>query len=282
MENSVENSAENSAENSVEIYEKTDHQKMAIQALEMLQEICNRHGITLYLLAGTCLGAVREKGMIPWDDDIDVGFTYDEWYQIRKILPEEIEAPFSYADYEVVPGFPRMFGKILYDQQSCVDIFLIAKFTTNDFFGEIHWQIRRFAVTAYKYSIGYKAPQKPKTSSSKKKKRHARRMRKIRHAMYLMTKPFCTTESYIKMNKWNEQYYEHRKYDCYINLYSVYHMDKERINKEWIENTSLVEFEGKMYNTVGDTDAYLTHLYGDYMTPPPEKKRKAMHGEVFS
>ena len=91
-----------------------EHQKMAVLALEQLKEICDRHDISFYLLAGSALGAVRHQGMIPWDDDIDIGLTYDNWTRLRKLLPKEIKKPFEYVDYDVEKGFPRMYGKILY------------------------------------------------------------------------------------------------------------------------------------------------------------------------
>ena len=219
------------------------HQKMAVKALENLQEICDRYGLKLYLLAGTVLGAVRHKGMIPWDDDIDVGLTYEDWWQLRSVLTNELDACFEYVDYDNTPGFPRLFGKILYEKQNCIDVFLIAKWTNSKVFGNVHWQIKRFAYEFYKFSLGYTTPQRP--NITQKQLHHAIRVRRFRYFLYVLTKPFCNTESYIKMAKWNEKYYESRKYDCYINLYSIYKMEKERIKKEWIENTSLVEFEGK-------------------------------------
>ena len=89
------------------------HQKMAVEALENLQEICDKHGLKLYLLAGTVLGAVRHKGMIPWDDDIDIGLKYEDWMTLRSVLTTELDSRFEYLDYENTPGFPRLFGKIV-------------------------------------------------------------------------------------------------------------------------------------------------------------------------
>jgi len=254
-----------------------EHQRMAVEALECLQEICDRHHFTLYLLAGTTLGAVRHKGMIPWDDDIDIGLTYKEWIELKKILPKELDRRFEYVDYDVREGFPRLLGKILYDRVNCVDVFLIAKWTMDPVKGFIHWQIRRLASEMYKLSLGYRTPAKPGQSLATRAR--ASVMRVVRMVPYYLTKPFMKQRDYIRLAQWNERYFETHPSDCYVNLYSIYKMPKERIRKEWIETTSKVEFEGKEYTTVGDTDAYLTHLYGDYMTPPPEKLRQATHRE---
>ena len=67
----------------------------------------------------------------------------------------------------------------------------------------------------------------------------------------------------------------------FVNMYSIYSLEKELILADWLNKPSLVEFEGKEYPTVGDTDSYLRKLYGDYMTPPPEKDRISHHDSVF-
>ena len=57
-------------------------------------------------------------------------------------------------------------------------------------------------------------------------------------------------------------------------------MATETLKNEWLKDFSLAEFEGRQYPIIKNYDEYLTHLYGDYMTPPPEDQRKADHLEV--
>ena len=256
-----------------------EHQAAAVRALELLSSICQKHGIGYLLIAGTCLGAVRHKGMIPWDDDIDVGFTYNDWYRIRRILPKELTEGYEYLDYEVREGFPRLFGKILYQHESCIDIFLIAKWTSNRLLGKIHWEITRFSTQFYIYSTGY--VQNIRANQSSDEKRKTQITHAVRRFLFQLFDLFCDSSDYIRVAKWNEDYFGRHKYDCYINLYSVYSMRKEMLKKEWVERTSIVSFEDEEYLTVGDTDAYLRHLYGDYMKLPPEEKRKRLHAETF-
>ena len=286
-----------------------EHQIKAVEALFELKRICDKHDIHFYLLAGTTLGAVRHEGMIPWDDDVDVGLLLDDLRKLQAVIADELDPSlgFEYVSLETEPGFPRLFGKILYNRQSCVDLFLIAKWTTNDFSGAIHWNITRFCVESYYRSIGYAKPRvsknadvtgQPVSSSAQKDMLITRVLRKLKRIARKATKPyhikkairtiiykccfFLKTEDYIRLARWNEDYFGRKGYDCYANLYSIYGMRKERIKKEWIENTSYVTFEGEQFMTVGDTDAYLRHLYGDYMQLPPEEKRvRARHAEVY-
>ena len=64
-----------------------------LDLLEQLKAVCERHGLTYYAGGGTMLGAVRHKGFIPWDDDIDV-FMFREDYEKLLALGDEFPAPY--------------------------------------------------------------------------------------------------------------------------------------------------------------------------------------------
>jgi len=257
----------------------SEHQKNAVEALKCLKKTCDMYGIKFYLLAGSTLGAIRHQGMIPWDDDIDVGLLHDDWYKLRSILSDALkDTKFTYIDDINDKWYPRLFGKITYDGHACVDLFLIAKWTSNKFQGILHWQIRRFAVTLYQYSVNYSYdPKEISKNMSSKRKIKFYIGYTLRRAFYIFSQLFLGREDYIKIARWNEKFFEGKNTGWYINLYSIYNFEKEMIKADWIENASYVKYEGDSYLTVGDTDAYLTHLYGDYMTPPPISQRAGNH-----
>lgn len=66
-------------------------QLIALDILIEFDRICRKHDIKYILAAGTLLGAVRHKGFIPWDDDIDVFMLYEEWLKFEAIYKEEID-----------------------------------------------------------------------------------------------------------------------------------------------------------------------------------------------
>ena len=61
-----------------------------IEVLEVVAEICNRHNIQYFADYGTLLGAVRHKGFIPWDDDIENSMFRSEYERFLKIAPAEL------------------------------------------------------------------------------------------------------------------------------------------------------------------------------------------------
>jgi lipopolysaccharide cholinephosphotransferase len=71
--------------------------------------------------------------------------------------------------------------------------------------------------------------------------------------------------------------FEEKDVQWYCNIYSKYTLEKESIKSEWVKELVRVPFEDGEFPIVKNYDAYLTHLYGDYMTPPQEKDRVPVH-----
>lgn len=69
-----------------------------LELLKKFDEVCTKHHLTYYVDYGTLLGAVRHKGFIPWDDDIDVAMFRDEYAKFQKIASEEFKEPYFFQD----------------------------------------------------------------------------------------------------------------------------------------------------------------------------------------
>ena len=262
-------------------YQLDEHQQAAVEALVELKRICEKHGIKYYLIAGSALGAVRHGGMIPWDDDIDVGLLYGDWYKLREVLPKELNSKFQYVDDTIEDTWPRPFGKILYERTNCIDLFLIAKWTSNPVSGYLHWIAEKISRGLYTASVNNIPPLILRPEANRIQ--HICTRLKYITRIYVLKplRKIISRKGNLKILRWNERYYENKSSKWYINLFSVYPMKKEMIKADWVESQSLVTYEGEQYTTFGDTDAYLTHLYGDYMQLPPEEERIKLHSEVF-
>ena len=72
-----------------------EHQLDALRALIEVDKIFKENGIKYILVAGSALGAVRHKGFIPWDDDIDIAILYRDKDKAYQLLNNMLPAPFS-------------------------------------------------------------------------------------------------------------------------------------------------------------------------------------------
>lgn len=65
-------------------------QRVMLRILRIVDHICRKHGIPYWLEAGTLLGAVRHKGFIPWDDDLDIAMRREDFERFAALAPQEL------------------------------------------------------------------------------------------------------------------------------------------------------------------------------------------------
>ena len=114
--------------------------EVQIDLLNRLQEVCSKNGLQFYLEGGTLLGAVRHKGFIPWDDDIDVVMMRDDYDKLNRIAAKEFEGPYfwqtTYSEKHLYCGHAILrntetsgFSKNEIDKDYClgigIDIFVM-------------------------------------------------------------------------------------------------------------------------------------------------------------
>lgn len=248
---------------------------MSVEALKELKRICEKHQIRYYLIDGSLLGAVRNGGMIPWDDDIDLGFLWEDWLKIKKILPTELDARFTYADSDIEPTFPRPFPKVLFRGKACVDLFPIVKWTDSRFKSTLCIAKMKVARAFFYASIGYIPVMEPTGILRGGVKKI------IWHALIAFGKvfrPVLKPAYFIRRCRKVEQTFQNERSDWYLDLYGAYPIENEMLRREWIEKQSNISFEGEEYTSFGDPKAVLAHEYGDdFMTP----KQTHQHTERF-
>ncbi len=83
-----------------------------LEILKVVDTICQEHHIEYVLDGGSLLGAVRHKGFIPWDDDLDITVMHKDFKRLRKILPEELPSYLIYQDYTTDPNYPTLVAKV--------------------------------------------------------------------------------------------------------------------------------------------------------------------------
>lgn len=88
------------------------HQLLMLDMLKKIDAICRRHDIRYWLSSGTCLGAVRHGGFIPWDDDVDIEMMEKDYKRLRRVMREYEGSDLVWQDSATDHEYVQPFAKI--------------------------------------------------------------------------------------------------------------------------------------------------------------------------
>ena len=250
--------------------------KIQLQILKHTTAFCDSHGIKYWLDSGTLLGAVRHKGYIPWDDDIDIGMLRDDYEKMIKLFNAENDRYF-FACYETKKDFNLPFGKVfdtstvLYEPDEngfklCIniDVFpfdnapsnpkeLKRMFDRRDFFRHMfdYQHYKNFSKGSFLRQILVRTVVAllqlfPQDYFVRKAVENCRRYAD------------CETEEVGDFSSFTRQHCSKRVFSSFVEL----------------------EFEGAYFKAPVGYDEWLRSFYSDYMQLPPEEERVTHHSFV--
>ena len=250
--------------------------QIELRTLEQIDSICKENGYRYSLCGGTLLGAVRHKGFIPWDDDIDIFMPRKDYDAFVKYCKEN-EIPFTLLASETNADYGYIYAKAMANDTVIVEktanrrhidmgVF-VDIFPLDGMGNDIKSAKRTFNKTRFLRELliasNWKKFFRSKTRSAI--------YEPIRFAFFLLS-PKKLVDSIQKSA---------RKVDFESSVYAgnmggtyrLREMMETSVQKEMTE----LEFEGKKFSAIKNYDAYLKNLYGDYMQLPPEEKRITHH-----
>ena len=238
-----------------------------LELLDQFVQVCESNGLQYYLAAGSVLGAVRHKGIIPWDDDIDVYLSREDYEKIQ-LLPQSVWGKsMRLATWRNTKKYRYHFLKVesttttlieqfdpIYVGGVYLDIFPLDSIPDDIELAQKQAADIRKCFDKY-YILNATNPQKCPSFYHYLKYR-------IKHCLY--------TIQHIQ-NKWENVASRYTNSEKIADFHSEGY--ENPMYSKWFGQGKMMEFEGKMYKVPSDTDAYLRFMYGDYMTPPPLKDR---------
>ncbi len=250
--------------------------KLELDILKDVTSFCEAHNIRYFLAYGTLIGAVRHKGFIPWDDDIDLQMPRPDYEKFMALYNEKNSASPYKALNPLTDGSRHTFLKVV-DTRTAklekgmryaegkvpgidIDIFPLDGQPDNDKDYEKYYKKKRQIFKEIYELVG--------TYSWKRKLLYL--FPRIRAHILGKEKLFA------KIEKINAPYpYEEAKMVGATN--SLYNGIKNRTEKKNYESLVLLPFEGEMFRAPVGYHEILSSFYGDYMQLPPLEKQVTHH-----
>lgn len=242
-------------------------QMRMLRVLEALDATCKSHGIRYGIYAGTLIGAVREKGFIPWDDDVDVIMPRPDYERFIAHSREWLPAPYEFVCAENDPMYPLPFGKVQdasttlierfhlsYLGGIYVDVFPIDGMPDNI----VHrwWKTQCYRYLTRALYLVHRDPYRHGHGISSWVPLLLRRVTTMGAIQRRIRRLLISTD-YAKAS-WTLEYTARFR---------------GIMPKEVEDNFAPIMFEGKSVMGIRDYDTYLSQVFGDYMTPPKVEKR---------
>lgn len=263
------------------IYKLTDQERKDLQncLLEMYKdvaEVCKKYDLDLMMGGGTCLGAVRHKGFIPWDDDLDLNMPRKDYNKLLDVFNIELGEDYHLVEIRKTGTGQRLFGKIMKRNTTYietgtiindtptgvfVDIFPIESLPNNYFLRSCFMFCADIFTRSMSLIIDYQL--NPKSNISK------------------INKVLGKATSFISYRKW------YSMYDKFISSsngskYCTIPSGRKGVYGEMQPLDIFLPlskgfFEGVEVKLPNNYDEYLKSLYGDYMKLPPIEQRETLH-----
>lgn len=241
--------------------------------LEMLIEIdafCRSHNIKYMLAFGTLLGAIRHKGYIPWDDDVDISMPYEDMIRFKNEFKSD---KLKYCDVDTEKHYAFHFSRISHKQT-----------------------FAKVGIVGKSYGVCIDLYPTIEVSSSKEDNKAIidkilptfnRRMQMIRLQQIIMKilpiRSILGFKSIVRKYRDLTFYLFPQKgggfYHCVAGPLKAF--DAHTFSFNPFDDMIEVDFEGYKFMAPAKYHEYLTHRYGDYMQLPPEDQRHPYHGGKY-
>lgn len=265
----------------------SEQKQVMLNILKVFADYCDEHYLTYYLDAGTLIGAVRHKGYIPWDDDIDVNMPQEDYYKFIKHMREKN----GHLTEDIIVEFS---DTILYPFLKISDTRTIMIEFPNDNPMKVNVYIDVFPKFGIK-DKSWKSKLVCKISellglwqwfnvyTLKKWKRPDKNIMQRTAGHILDALNFCPHFPQKLQERYMLAYAKRNPLaECKFVTTLTNGEFHKLAPKECFDGFQWLEFENLKFKGPIDYDTYLHCLYkGDYMQLPPEEKRKPHLTEVY-
>ena len=254
-------------------------QRIELMILKEIKRVCNRNGIEYSLCGGTLLGAIRHKGFIPWDDDIDIYMTWENFIEFEKIANYQLQNDYFFQTPKTDPECKSYFcGRVrlkgtYFESNSLpnhwkyngifVDVLPVVKVPLSRSKQIVYFYFFQVIIRILWLRNGYT----PHPSNFL--------FRLIMKLSFILFYFVPTRLLEYVISNYQKKYEDLLDFNYMDLLASNY--KGSIIPKEMFCNYKSHIFEDETFSIFSDAEEYLSQYYGDWMELPPETERQPHH-----
>lgn len=251
-------------------------QAIELEILVAIDKVCRENGLTYFLDGGTCLGAVRHGGFIPWDDDIDVGMPKDDYDRFCALAASQLPEGFSLHTSTNTKGYSALWAKVYKDNTKFIDDNNLEAGCDQGIFADV---FAYFPLDADER----KAKKHLKIARNAQVKSYLKHFSRPKLPANIPARPLvelaCKVVHQTIARAWKQD-------ELQETMDHVF--DTDSPSEQWVCSaypsfgpfdgsvlfpTSTIDFEELSFSAPHDPKAFLETMYGDYMQLPPENER---------
>ena len=254
-------------------------QEKILDIYKKIAQICIENNISFYAIGGTCIGAIRHRGFIPWDDDLDIAIPIEQYEKFKTCMKAYLPSNLYLYDPEEKKEYRYVFCKVC-DRDTTfveesekqylqaykgifVDVMPISGVPSK---AEEKKEFVHKILTYYKFNYIFRFPLKDMESIKQKA------VWLFIHILYFY-KPF-----HVFSDRWTEML-KKNPFETAECVGYVWNTKIKRLvfPKAFFSDYTEMPFEDTTIRCPIDYDGYLTQQFGDYMKIPPENQREQHH-----
>ena len=259
--------------------ENLEHvQEVSLMILKDFIKFCDENQINYVVAYGTTLGAIRHKGFIPWDDDIDLMMLRKDYNKFLNVMDKINSEKYEIFTMENTKNYYKLLAKISlkgtrtydfwhnnadFEMGLCIDIFILDDIPLNNFQKSIFLKRRAF----HRKLADILEITNSDMYISRNKEIIGRILKRFFDIFHINQKFLINQNKRLRKEKKGA-------IECCDLAYNFI------FPKDIFENPIKVKFENIEVNIPNDWDGYLKEVYGDYMELPPENERIIHVGEI--
>lgn len=245
-----------------------ERKKIQLQMLEEIDSFCRSHNIKYTIAYGTLIGAIRHKGFIPWDDDVDILMPKCDLVRFKNEFKSD---NLTFCDVETEINYDYPFPRVAYNRT----------------YQKVGKRLTRYGVNVdFYYMIDLPDDDRQVNAFFEGANKILRIRKLFQRCFYFLARktPIVSFPWYTDVMKKYRDYFLLASFQGRSHRYfavSGLPNWKEVYNFDMFEELIDVQFENLTLKATSKYHEFLTQEYGDYMQLPPEEQRHPYHGSNY-